>query len=153
MEFKCNNCNKNFNTEESLKQHNQMKHLSEKAKPKKTNFRKIFLFSMVVVIIVLIILSFSSSAKKPGEYDKFAKCLSEKEVIVYGNDYCSYTAKQLNYFGKSKKYLNYVKCIDNEDLCDDKNIEVTPTWEIDGKMYEQVQNFEKLSSLTGCEII
>lgn len=152
MEIRCNICNRNFKTEESLKQHNQMKHSFEKAKSKKINSRKVFMFTVIILIIILSSFSIYSYTKKPGEYDDFAKCLSEKEVIVYGNDYCSYTSTQLNYFGKSKKYLNYVRCVDDEELCNNKNIDVTPTWEIDGEMYEQVQNFEKLSSLTGCEI-
>ena len=90
--------------------------------------------------------------KKPGEYDRFAKCLTEKGTVIYGNDYCQYTNKQLNFFGKSAKYLNYVKCADNQKLCDDKNVKITPTWEINKEMYEQVQTFERLSSLSGCEI-
>ena len=90
--------------------------------------------------------------KKPGSYDSFAKCLSEKGAVIYGNDFCQYTNKQLNYFGNSKKYLNYVKCIDNKELGDSKAIKVTPTWEINGQMYEQVQTFEKLSAVSGCEL-
>ena len=48
------------------------------------------------------------------ELDAFTACLEEKGVIVYGNDFCSYTGKQLNDFGSSEKHLNYVKCINNE---------------------------------------
>ena len=149
MEFKCNACNRNFNSEESLNQHNSSMHNGEK--PKKSNSKKYFIFVSIILIVVLSIFSISSYLKKPGDYDEFAKCLTDSGVIVYGNDFCTYTAQQLNFFGKSKDYLNYVRCVDDEKLCDDKGIEVTPTWEIDGKMYDQVQNFEVLSTLTGCE--
>jgi len=71
---------------------------------------------------------------------------------MYGNDFCQYTTKQLNLFGKSKKDLNYVKCIENKELCDSKGIKITPTWEINGSFYQQVQSFEKLSELSGCKI-
>ncbi len=150
MEFRCNPCNRDFSSEESLKQHNSSKHVNEK--PKKTNFKKYFIVISIILIVVFSILSISSYLKKPGQYDEFAKCLTENNVIMYGNDFCSYTTKQLNFFGKSKQYLNYVKCIDNGKLCDDKGVEVTPTWEIDGEMYGQVQDFEKLSLLSGCKI-
>ena len=90
----------------------------ESLKPKK--------ISRIAVLIIFAVLSISSYMKKPGEYDRFAKCLTEKGTVIYGNDYCQYTNKQLNFFGKSAKYLNYVKCAENQKLCDDKNIETTP---------------------------
>ena len=151
MENTCNLCNRNFSSEDSLKQHNTSKH-SEDKKEGKNNLRKYYLIGLSILIIILLSFTVYSYMNKSGEYDDFAKCLTEKGAVVYGNDFCSYTAKQLNFFGKSKEYLNYVKCIDDEALCDNKNIKVTPTWEIDGKMYDQIQTFEKLALLSGCEI-
>ena len=149
MGCECNICNRNFNSEESLKQHKEMKHAPEK-KNVKLNIRKYILAFLVILIIVFSSLTVYSYTQKPGNYDDFAKCLSENGAVVYGNDYCQYTNKQLNFFGKSKEFLNYVKCADNKSLCDSKNIKITPTWEIDGKFYEQIQTFEKLSVLTAC---
>lgn len=152
-EFKCEICSKNFETNESLEQHNSMKHSNAvDEKPKKISFRKYIILGIIGLIIIFSSFSIYSYAKKPGQYDTFAKCLTEKGAIVYGNDFCSYTAKQLNYFGKSDKHLNYVKCAENEALCNEKGIKITPTWEIKGKMYEQVQSFETLSIASGCEI-
>ena len=151
MENKCNLCNRSFSSEESLKQHNSSKHPIEEKKGK-INLRKYFILTIIAVIVIFSSFTVYSYMKKPGQYDDFAKCLTEKGAVMYGNDFCSYTARQLTFFGKSRKYLNYVKCIDNKKLCDEKGIEITPTWEIDGKMYEQTQNFEQLSALTGCEI-
>ncbi len=150
MVYRCEDCNKSFDGERSLRQHNLAKHINEK--PKKINFKKYFIFTAIVLIIILSTLSISNYMKKPGQYDDFAKCLTEKGAVVYGNDYCSYTVKQLNFFGKSKEYLNYVKCVDNKALCDSKGVSITPTWGINGEMYEQVQNFERLSALSGCGI-
>jgi hypothetical protein len=151
MVFKCNICNRDFVSEESLKQHNEIKHRVEEKKAK-INMRKYIILSLILLIILFSIITVSSYAKKPGKYDEFAKCLTEKGAIIYGNDYCSYTINQLSFFGKSKKYLNYVKCAYNERLCNEKEIEITPTWEIKGEMYLQVQTFERLSALSGCEI-
>ena len=150
MEYRCENCNKNFSSEESFRQHNLAKHTNEK--PKKINFKKYFIFIAIILIIVLLGLSIVSSSKKPGKYDDFAKCLTINGAVVYGNDYCSYTVKQLNYFGKSKEFLNYVKCADNEALCNSKGVSITPTWEINGTMHQQVQTFEALSRISGCEL-
>ena len=150
MEYRCDICNRNFDNEESFKQHNLAKHINEK--PKKINFKKYFIFIAIGLTIILLVLSISNYLKKPGRYDDFAKCLTEKGAIIYGNDFCSYTNQQLNFFGKSSKYLNYVKCIENTKLCDDKGVQKTPTWEIKGEMHPGVQTFEKLSAVTGCEI-
>ena len=43
MEHRCEECNRNFNTEESLNQHNSMKHIGfEKNEKAKINFKKYF---------------------------------------------------------------------------------------------------------------
>ena len=152
MAFECNHCGKRFVSEGSLSQHRSVKHVAEMKEGDKINFRKYVLLSMVGLIVVFLSMTVYSYSQQPGEYDDFAKCLTESEAVVYGNDFCSYTGKQLNYFGKSDKYLNYVKCASNQELCDEKGVTLTPTWEINGSMYKSVQTFEKLSGLTGCEI-
>ena len=152
MEYRCEECNKNFSSEDSLNQHNSIKHASKNGQKRKINFKKYFILSAIILTVILLALSINAQFKKPGQYDKFAKCLTEKGTIIYGNDFCSYTAQQINFFGKSKKYLNYIKCTENKKLCDEKGIDITPTWEINGEMYEQIQTFERLSVLTGCEL-
>ncbi len=151
MEFKCETCNKNFNSDLGLQQHNSAKH-TVKEKSKKINFKRYFVVFILVLIVIFSTLIVYSSMKKPGKYDDLAKCLSANGMVVYGNDYCSYTNQQLNFFGKSKQYLNYVKCSENEALCNEKGITTTPTWEIDDYQLKGVQGFEKLSSLSGCSI-
>lgn len=150
MEYKCNICDKDFKTEESLKQHNLVKHTNEK--PKKINFRRYFIFTAIILTLTLLTLSAFTYSKKPGQLDDFAKCLTEKGAVIYGNDYCQYTNRELNFFGKSKGYLNYVKCAENKALCDNKGVKITPTWEINGQMLERVQSLEKLAELSGCNL-
>jgi len=96
----------------------------------------------VAVVIILIAFGIYSSVK-PGDWDDFAKCLTEKGAVMYGEDWCSNTQGQKNMFGKSFKYINYqVK----------ENLNIRPTWVIDGKSYERVQSFERLGSLSGCAL-
>jgi polyferredoxin len=113
--------------------------------------RKSLILGSFFIILLLLGFFVYSKATSPGPYDSFAKCLSEK-AVVYGNDGCPYTAAQLAWFGKSSKYLNYVRCSLNKQLCAEKSIKITPTWEINGKLYPGVQSLEKISSLSGCEI-
>ena len=147
--IECEICNRKFSSEKALNQHNSTKHPKGE---KNLNWRKYSILIIIGLILVLFILSISAYIKKPGEYDNFVKCLTEKNVVIYGNDFCSYTVKQLNFFGKSKEHFNYIKCIDNKVLCDSKGVSITPTWEINGEMYGGIQGFEKLSILSGCRI-
>ena len=67
MEIRCDICNRNFNSEESLKQHNEMKHpIKEK---KKLNIRKYIIISLFLLIILFSIFTITSYMKKPGDYD------------------------------------------------------------------------------------
>ena len=148
-EFICKFCSGKFGSEQSLEQHVNAKHIQGGQKEKKKINIKLILFIAIILVISLTIYFYNT---RPGNYDNFAKCLTEKGVVMYGNTFCQYTNKQLNFFGKSKEYLNYVKCSENEALCNSKGVKITPTWEINGTMYEQVQSFEKLALLSGCAL-
>ena len=152
MAYECKECNRRFVSKQSLDQHSLAKHSKNTVPKVRVNFKKYLIITLIVLIVTFASSTVYSNYKKPGEYDDFTKCLTEKGAVMYGNTYCSYTGKQLNFFGKSEKYLNYVKCANNQDLCDSKGVKTTPTWEINGEMYPQVQTFETLSELTGCEI-
>ena len=115
----------------------QLKTDQTKNKQKKT---KIIVVS-VIVVLLLISASFYF-VFRPGKYNDFAKCLTQKGAIMYGEDWCQYTTGQKNMFGNSFKYVNYeVKT----------GLKLRPTWIINNKTYETVQSFEHLAFLTGCE--
>jgi hypothetical protein len=61
-------------------------------------------------------------------YDAFAKCLTEKGATMYGAEWCPHCKEQKAVFGNSFKYINYVECPDNTQLCLDKGIQGYPTW-------------------------
>jgi hypothetical protein len=109
---------------------------------KKAKTKKIVGISISVcgVIIIALIAWF---ILKPGPYDSFAKCLSEKGAVMQGEDWCQYTNAQKAMFGKSFKHINYEI---------NPNLQTRPTWIINGEQYSTVQSFERLSALTGCEI-
>ncbi len=155
--LKCGCCEKAFQNQESLEQHLKDKHpeirqLAEKKAVQKKRLRKYLLVSGIILAVTILAYTIYFRFQLPGQYDNFAKCLTEKGAVVYGNDFCSYTNKQLNWFDSSKKHLNYVKCVDNKELCDSKGITTTPTWEIGGKTYAGVQDFKRLAEISGCPI-
>jgi len=134
---------------ESFRHENQKAESSrEKSTTKKPN-KKIIVISIVSVLLVLagigIGVGFANS-NKPGPVDDFAKCLTEKGTVMYGAPLCKYTAGQKAMFGNSMRLIDY------RDFTKDPNVEITPTWLINGAYYQNVQTFDRLADLTGCEI-
>src|SRR3989338_6664528 len=115
---------------------------SQKQKRKKT----LIIAGSILATIILAISAYAAMrALTPGTWDNFAKCLSDKGVVMYGAlSWCKYTQEQAGMFGKSFKYLNY------KDHTELPGIKKTPTWVIDGKWYENVQSFQTLAAATGC---
>lgn len=62
--------------------------------------------------------------------DEFAKCLTDKDFVMYGAVWCSHCKEQKNMFGSSFQYINYVECPDNINLCKEKGVDGVPAWEI-----------------------
>lgn len=122
------------------------KHLQ--AQNKKSSKSKYYIIASVMGVVVLSVIAYSVySINKAGPYDDFAKCLAEKGAVMYGAmGWCHFTQGQRAMFGSSFKYINY------HELQDLPGIKKTPTWVINNQWYENVQSFEKLSSVTGCKI-
>ncbi len=98
---------------------------------------------------------------QPGEYDKFAQCLTEKGAKFYGAFWCSHCQKQKALFGKSKQYLPYVECSTADqkgqtEICKEKKIEGYPTWEFMTATGTEIisgeKSIEELKAKTGCQI-
>src|SRR3989338_10670149 len=129
-------------SEEKQKEHQSRDEMFRAEKEKGERKKKKFIVIGIIALAVLASL-ISYAVLSPGKYDNFAKCLTEKGAVMYGENWCKYTNAQKAMFGKSFKYVNYqVKT----------NLDKRPTWVIDGKSYETVQSFERLAALTGCAI-
>ena len=114
----------------------------------KSNKTKIYTISAIIALLLLAVIAYSVySISKPGPYDTFAKCLTEKGAVMYGAmGWCKFTQGQKAMFGKSFKYINY------HEFNELPGIKKTPTWVINGQWYENAQSFDKLATLTGCKL-
>src|SRR3989338_2460542 len=104
------------------------------------------------VFFLLIAAATAYHLLSPGPYDEFSKCLSEKGAVMYGAmGWCKYTQGQKAMFGKSFKHIEYHEFTEypSEQFGD---IETTPTWIIDGKVYKNAQALADLSQVTGCPL-
>ncbi len=114
--------------------------------------KKVSLIFGILIIIGVAYSSISGYFVKPNNLDDFAKCLKNKNVVMYGSEGCSHCKEQKTMFGESFKYVNYVECPNNQVLCEQMGITGYPTWIINGVQYPGTQSLEKLKELTGCPL-
>jgi hypothetical protein len=105
----------------------------------------VFIIVIAVLIIALLKTTFRNNPNSYQNLDQFAKCLTEKNVVMYGNWWCGACQKQEELFGKSFKSIKYVECSKNTTECLNKNIEATPTWIF--------QSGERIIGLTPLEVL
>jgi hypothetical protein len=129
----------------------------------KIKAKQLYLIGAVVILVAIIGLAYGvltgafSNNVPSGEYDDFAKCLTEKGATIYKAYWCGHCNNQKAMFGDSFKYINSVECDPKGDnakpeLCTQNNIRGYPTWIINGTHYEGEQSLQTLSSLTGCSL-
>jgi hypothetical protein len=91
-------------------------------------------------------------------YDNFAKCLSSKQVKMYGAYWCPHCAEQKEEFGKSFQYVNYVECAikgsrEMTAACKAAGVKHYPTWQFGASpLVEGKFPLQELSDKTGCSL-
>ncbi len=94
------------------------------------------------------------------KYDKFAQCLKDRQVLMYGAYWCPHCVEQKEKFGPSFKYAPYVECgvpgntRAESQACKDAGIKHFPTWQFPptGERVEGSLSLEDLSDRTGCPL-
>jgi hypothetical protein len=92
------------------------------------------------------------SHKDSNKYDNFAKCLTEKKVVMYTAGSCKYCRIQQKIFGGSFQYISNVDCVNEFDFCIEKGIQILPSWSINGEIYPGERALGEISNLSGCEL-
>ncbi|MBI4087920.1 hypothetical protein HY418_00880 [Candidatus Kaiserbacteria bacterium] len=88
-----------------------------------------------------------------GRLDEFAQCLAEKNITMYGAEWCPHCQSEKKAFGSSFKYVLHVECPDDPKKCIAAGINGYPTWIFpDGKKLEGEQGLSKLSQESGCAL-
>jgi hypothetical protein len=112
-----------------------------------------------IAVLVLAVAGFALY-KHSHRYDDFARCLTDKRVIMYGAYWCPHCVEQKEKFAASFKFAPYVECGVQGDLraeqqvCKDADIKHFPTWQFPptGERVERVLSLENLSERTGCSL-
>jgi len=90
--------------------------------------------------------------------DRFAKCLADKDAVMYGVFWCDHCREQKVAFGDSFKYVKYVECVASDaprvllPECRAQGITQTPTWIFpDGSKLVGAQALSALAEKSGCK--
>ncbi len=131
---------------------------------------KQIIFAVVGVAVLLLVIGAVSSPNRnankavsglnatdtnqaTSSLDSFAQCLASKNLTMYGAEWCPHCKKEKNRFGSAFKYVPYVECPDNVQLCLAKGVNGYPTWiDASSTLYEGEQGLEGLAKISGCEL-
>ncbi len=120
---------------------------------------KKYLSWAVILIAILGIFLWvrASSAVPDGKYDKFAQCIASEQFTMYGAYWCPHCNKEKANFGSSFKYVPYVECTKDVQLCTEKGVNGYPTWIMEGETgtssptrFTGELGLKKIAEITGC---
>ncbi len=119
---------------------------------KKKNILPIVILVLGIgILLTLVIYPLIQNSRK--NLDGFAQCLRDKGAVMYGAEWCSHCQDQKRLFGDSFRYVSYVECPENAQLCIEKGVEAYPTWIFaDGNKFVGKQELEELSLRSGCPL-
>jgi len=119
----------------------------------KKKLKIIFYFLLAVFIFAFLSFILRDDDSQAGRLDDFARCLSNKGVVMYGAEWCAHCQNEKKAFGKSFQYVNYIECPKDPNKCLAVGIEGYPTWIFpDGRKLVGEQGVEKLSAESGCQL-
>lgn len=115
---------------------------------------------IIVVVAIVVLAALGYKYKRDHQYDKFAQCLKDRGVVMYGAYWCPHCAEQKELFGASFKKAPYVECgVEGNtrvemQVCKDAGIQRFPTWQFPptGERVEGNLSLEALSDRTGCPL-
>lgn len=92
--------------------------------------------------------------ESPDYVQRLAKELASRGMFLYGTYQCSECKAQMDLFGASAKYLDYVECdaavpSANPDECRAQEIDTYPTWLFNGQKYKGVLSLSDLAKIIG----
>ncbi|MBI4136265.1 MAG: hypothetical protein HY481_01825 [Candidatus Vogelbacteria bacterium] len=137
---------------------------------------KITLFGFIAAIIAGIAYFNWPTTVADPKLAAFAQCLKEKNVVMYGADWCPHCQEEKAAFGDAFQFIPYVECPEEPKRCLAAGIENYPTWIFpasparlaaslaearrgalakraggsDGRKFVGRQGLERLAGISGC---
>ncbi len=117
---------------------------------------------LAVILNLIPLIIFNLPQKEKTDYTLLAKCLTEKNVVMYSSFKCAVCAKVKDDFGDAFQEVPYVECHPQGEnsqwqRCQQKQIEKTPTWiwepqGIELKRHRGYLAPEEVAQFAGCSI-
>lgn len=119
----------------------------------KNKIYKIVLIALVILAAGVAVYFLYQPKSGINSLDSFAKCLSERGLVMYGLYSCPHCQAEKQLFGSSFQYVNYVECSENPGKCTAEKISAVPTWvNPNGERLVGTQTLENLSEISGCKL-
>lgn len=119
-------------------------------------FKKSIFVAAAIIIggaLLMILLKQGGRDYSNEQLETLAKCLSEKNIVMYGNYNCSHCLREKAAFKDAFQFIRYVECRENIKLCINAEINVVPTWIFpDSRKLTGAQGIERLAKESGCII-
>lgn len=114
----------------------------------------------LVIVAAFAVAYYLGYYKRMHRYDGFARCLTQRQLKMYGAFWCPHCSDQKELFGDSFEYAPYIECgvkgntRQETSACSDAGIKNFPTWQFPptGERVERVFSLEELSERSGCPL-
>ena len=108
----------------------------------------------IIILIALVGLVYYSIARQksdfsPAEKEILAKCLTEKNIYLYGALNCPNCGVQKEMFGDAVEFVTYINCDLTPDKCD-VNENSYPYWKIEDSTLRGPVPLKILKERAGC---
>ena len=123
---------------------------SAKSEKRKKAKSVAYIIIIILALSALGYLSITGFFVEKTDYQKFAVCLSGKNVSLYTGDGCPLCEKQIGDFGKYASLLKQVDC--SHENCSYLGVSAYPVWIINNISYIGRQPLDIISVLSGCRL-
>ncbi len=130
-----------------------IKEQRERFRKRERNKRILNYTILAVIAIALAYGAYVYLVPEAGMHDAFARCLTQKGLVMYGTEWCPHCQEQKQLFGPSFKYVTYVNCDLQPDACNAANVTTYPTWVYpEGPVTEGTQPLSALADRASCPL-
>lgn len=116
--------------------------------------KSILIYTGIVLTLSLLVyfsIKHPSEDFSEKEKEKLAKCLTEKEIYLYGSVNCPNCEIQKEKFGSAVEFITYINCYFERDLCSRYSDKKTyPFWGMGDSIIKGPIPLKKLKEKTGC---
>jgi hypothetical protein len=115
--------------------------------------KNLIILGLAFVAVTALLIWGQSDSKPDLGLDLFGQCLRDKEVTMYGAEWCKFCDRQKQLFGSAFELVPYVECPKQPKECLAKGVNGYPTWIFpNGEVAEGFQSLEKLAEKSGCTL-